>query len=106
MVTKRIVRHVTVSDLSGLQGAAVTRFSYRGRALEIDLTSPERATLRSLVQVYGSYGRRVPAGTDRERRQYMAAARAWGREHGWQVSDRGHVPKALLAAYEAAQAEG
>ena len=102
MARKTIVRTITVSDISGTRNASLTRFSFNGRALEIDLTPGERATLRSLVISYGSYGRQVPAGTDRERRAYFAEVRRWGREHGWTVSGKGHVPKALLEAYSAA----
>jgi len=102
MATKRIVRTITISDISGNQSASLTRFSYRGRAYEIDLTSSERAELRSLVLGCGSYGRRVPAGTDRERRLYFADVRQWGREQGKAVNGRGHIPRRLLAEYEAA----
>lgn len=39
------------------------------------------------------------SASDKARRQRI---RAWGRKNGWQVADRGYVPKALEDAYTAA----
>lgn len=41
--------------------------------------------------------RRASAGAEKTD---LAAVRAWAREHGHQVSDRGRVPNAVLEAYK------
>jgi hypothetical protein len=43
--------------------------------------------------------RRARRSTARNAAPDLAAVRAWAREHGHQVSDRGRVPNAVLNAY-------
>jgi hypothetical protein len=53
----------------------------------------------------GGARRRPRRTTSRADAPDLAAVRAWAREHGHQVSDRGRVPNAVLDAYkESAQA--
>jgi hypothetical protein len=50
-------------------------------------------------------GRRSRRASGEAEKTDLAAVRAWAREHGHQVSDRGRVPNAVLEAYkESAQA--
>lgn len=53
----------------------------------------------------GGPRRRTRRAANRADAPDLAAVRAWAREHGHQVSDRGRVPNAVLDAYkESAQA--
>lgn len=52
------------------------------------LPAPRTAALRSTPA--------LPATVDREQ---IAAIRAWGRDNGWEVKDRGRVPMDVIAAY-------
>lgn len=61
-------------------------------------TSPKAAT-------GGGARRRTRRAAGRTDAPDLASVRAWAREHGHQVSDRGRVPNAVLDAYkESAQA--
>ena len=116
-MARRIV-HQLVDDIDGTvmdagEGETVL-FSLDGTAYEIDLTTQNAAALRDALAPYVSAGRRVSSarasgsgsggGSKRRRtgQQDYAAVREWARANGYQVSERGRVPAAVLEAYEAA----
>lgn len=98
-------------DLDGSSDAQTVSFGYRGRTYEIDLGEKNLDRLDEAlaefieharpVKVSGAKVTRVRAGGDREQTR---AQREWARKNGFQVSDRGRVPAAVLEAYEAAHA--
>lgn len=116
-MARRIV-HQLVDDLDGTvlevgEGETVL-FSLDGVAYEIDLTDANASALRDALQPYLSAGRRIsggrgssssaPAGRQRRRsgQQDYAPIRAWAKDNGYQVSERGRVPASVIDAYEAA----
>ncbi|MDE0547093.1 Lsr2 family protein [Microbacterium sp. C7(2022)] len=115
-MARRIV-HQLVDDLDGTileigDGETVT-FSLDGTAYEIDLTQAHATALREAFAPYIDAGRRVTSSrtansgpTPRSRRrsgqQDYSAVRAWAKENGHQVSERGRVPASVMEAYEAA----
>ncbi|MHC2999803.1 histone-like nucleoid-structuring protein Lsr2 [Microbacterium sp. HJ5] len=124
-MARRIV-HQLVDDLDGTilevgEGETVL-FSLDGVAYEIDLTEGNASALRDALAPYVAAGRSVGSsrggsrGTggsssaggsaNRKRRrsgqQDYSAVRAWAKENGHQVSERGRVPASVLDAYEAA----
>lgn len=85
-------------------------FAVDGRRYEIDLTKQNAATLRDTLAPYIRAGRKVggatkstrpTASTSRRRRSDLVELRAWARENGYTVSDRGRVPAEVEAAYDA-----
>ncbi|HET8926965.1 MAG TPA: Lsr2 family protein [Microbacterium sp.] len=112
-MARRIV-HQLVDDLDGTVlevGAGDTvLFSLDGVAYEIDLTDEHAAQLREAVQPYIDAGRRVSgaarsggaAGRRRTGQRDYAPIRAWARENGYKVSERGRIPASVIEAYEAA----
>ncbi|WP_137802897.1 Lsr2 family protein [Kocuria sp. 2SI] len=116
---RKFVEHL-VDDLDGTvmepdEGVTVT-FSLEGRAYEIDLTHAHAQQLRETLEPYvtaGRSSRRQAAARGRsaswsrasaQRKGYnLSAIRAWARENGHDVSDRGRVPNSVIDAYEAAQ---
>ncbi|WP_156759944.1 histone-like nucleoid-structuring protein Lsr2 [Microbacterium karelineae] len=109
----RKIIHQLVDDIDGTvleigQGESV-HFSLDGRSYEIDLTDEHATQLRDALAPFVKAGRRA-GGAARSARPRGAAAgkhdlgavRAWARENGHEVSDRGRVPSAILEAYEAA----
>ncbi len=116
-----------VDDLDGSDAAGTVAFGLDGRAYEIDLSDENAARLREALASFvaaarnsgGSAGTRrgqktarkatVPATTassgpraqtlDREQ---TAAIRAWARQNGHQVSDRGRIAKTVVDAFQAA----
>lgn len=105
-----------VSDLSGTEipegGGATVQFGLDGSSYEIDLTDEEGAGLREALGSYIEAGRRL-GGTRRRRTSSPSAAsngggpsaaeiRAWAKEAGHDVPDRGRVPGEVREAYAAA----
>lgn len=98
------------SDLSGETGASHVRFGYEDVWYEIDLTDEERQTLADALNPYIASARRktavrrparrlaVPDTTVEERKEI----RAWGRDNGLDVPERGFIPRALYEAYQEA----
>jgi hypothetical protein len=117
-MARRIVYQL-VDDLDGTvlevgEGDTVL-FSLDGVAYEIDLTDENAAALRDALAPYieaarpvssraGSSGSGNGGGRPRRRpgQQDYTAIRAWAKEHGHAVSERGRIPASVLEAYEAA----
>ena len=103
-------KHVTVSDLSGQPDATTTTLGLDAEWRAIDLTEDERAELDALLRPYLSASRRheptaprpnrfVPKTTPDER----AAIRRWARENGFELADRGMIPREVYEAYRRAR---
>ncbi len=111
----RKIVHQLVDDLDGTvleigEGETLT-FSLDGIAYEIDLTEVNASALRDALAPYVAAGRRISASqsasaSGRKRRRSgqkdYGAIRAWAKENGYSVSERGRVPASVLEAYNAA----
>lgn len=113
MATRHITQ--TVDDLDGSvlnedDGKHVA-FSVDGRAYEIDLSNENAAKLADAFAPFVSAARRVSVTTAGARSTRSNArsdvdlgeVRAWARENGYTVSDRGRVPQMVVDAFKAAQ---
>ncbi len=124
-MARRIV-HQLVDDLDGTvlepgEGETVL-FSLDGTAYEIDLTDDNAAALRAALQPYTAAGRSISRGVattrgggagaatagtgarkqKRSGQRDYAPIREWAAANGYEVSERGRVPAAVLEAYDAA----
>lgn len=111
----RKIVHQLVDDLDGTvlepgEGETVL-FALDGKSYEIDLTADNAQALRDQFANYISAARRMSSGSSasasaRGRRRNgqtdYAPIRAWAKENGFTVSERGRVPAAIIEAYEAA----
>ncbi|WP_110588287.1 histone-like nucleoid-structuring protein Lsr2 [Microbacterium suaedae] len=112
----RKIIHQLVDDIDGTvleigQGESV-HFSLDGKSYEIDLTDEHANEIREALAPFIKAGRRATGGTRGTRgrstsgaasaKYDLAAVRAWARENGHEVSDRGRIPAAILEAYDAA----
>jgi hypothetical protein len=99
-------------DLDGSANASEVRFAFEETEYTIDLSSKNRKTFEKALRPYIEAGTRVSGrrpGTSRSARPKragassvdLAAVRAWAKENGHKVSDRGRLPKAVLDAYAA-----
>lgn len=85
-------------------------FSLDGVSYEIDLTSDNAAKLRDDLAVWIGHaertgGRRATgraASKGSGRKTDLSAVRAWARENGHQVSERGRISSEVQAAYDKA----
>lgn len=106
------VEVVLVDDLDGGPAEETVQFSLDGVSYEIDLNADNAAALRDAVAVYVGHGRRVggrrSSGRSSSRRSggssQTALIRAWAREQGLPVNERGRIPADIVAQYEAAHA--
>jgi hypothetical protein len=108
-----------VDDLDGSDAAGTVSFGLDDRAYEIDLSDDDAAGLRDSLacssrpparaadqrlraapaqKMTASSGLR-PQALDREQ---TAAIRAWARQNGYQVSNRGRISKTVVDAFQAA----
>lgn len=98
-----------VDDLDGSVAEETVEFSLDGVSYVIDLTGVHSSELRSALARYVEHGRRSggrrraarptggrPAAVDREQNQ---AVRAWARQNGYELSDRGRIPAEVVQAY-------
>lgn len=108
---------ITTDDLDGSAAAETIRFSYDGTWYSIDLSRKNRTAFEKAIKPYidvaeKTSGRRSSAATGHrsrpaERRRHSSATdlsvvRAWARENGIAVSDRGRVAQSTLDAYREA----
>jgi len=90
-------------------GAESLAFGLDGVSYEIDVAQPNRARLAGALAPFIAAGRQVSrgsrrrgAGTAARSRVDRAAVRAWAREAGLAVSERGRISAEVLSQYQAA----
>jgi Lsr2 len=112
------VNVVLVDDLDGSEAAETVNFGLDGASYEIDLSAENATKIREALAVYVGHGRRT-GGRRRGGAQGSGAAgrsgaagasgpsaseiRAWARENGFDVPERGRVSSEVREAFLAAQ---
>jgi Lsr2 len=106
------VQVVLTDDLDGGRADETVQFALDGATYEIDLSQANAEALREALTRYvsaarrtgGRVVRRAAGGKSRPaaERVDLSDVRAWARENGFQVSDRGRVSGEVRAAYDAA----
>ncbi len=109
------VHVVLVDDLDGSDADETVTFGLDGVDYEIDLNDEHAAALREAFALYVGHGRRT--GGRRRKGSGSASSgsaaptsggatpaeiRAWARENGWDVPERGRVAAEVREAYDAA----
>jgi hypothetical protein len=102
-----------LDDIDGKPAEETVTFSLDGVTYEIDLSAKNAEMLRKTLSPYVDQARKARAdGTGRARRggratrptsdrERSADIRAWAKQHGIQVNDRGRIPASVADAYEA-----
>lgn len=106
----RKVQVILIDDIDGSGADRTVQFGFDGTHYEIDLSDAnvakleealapfiEKATKVSSARAAGGRARRTASG-----RSKAAEVRAWAKEQGIAVPDRGRVPNDILEQYEAA----
>lgn len=94
-------------DLDGGPAEETLWFSLSGVDYEIDLSAKNAASFRSQLAPFAEYARAAGGGRRRRSsrpassRRQSAAIRAWARQQGIQLSDRGRIPDLIVAQYNA-----
>ncbi|MQY14653.1 Nucleoid-associated protein Lsr2 [Streptomyces sp. RB5] len=104
------VQVLLVDDLDGGEADETVTFALDGKSYEIDLTNDNAEKLRSALEPFVKSGRRTGGrgGAGRKGRagagagEDTAKIRAWAKENGHDVNDRGRVPASVKEAYNKA----
>lgn len=109
------VNVVLEDDIDGSDADETVTFSLDGVNFEIDLSAANADKLRETLSLYIGHARKMSGrrrGASSGRRSSPAAAaasgpsaaeiRAWARENGWDVPERGRVAAEVREAYAAA----
>jgi hypothetical protein len=111
-LAQRVITQL-VSDLSGdevLEGKGETvEFAYRGSSYTIDLTAKEAASFDKAMAMYIEHATKVGGSRKRSAasanggsgrsKSELQNIRAWARENGYEVSDRGRIKSDIMNAY-------
>lgn len=103
------VNVVLVDDLDGSDAAETVTFGVDGVDYEIDLSEKHAKELRDALAVYVGHGRKT-RGRRRSGSSSKGSAggppasdiRAWAKDNGYDVPERGRVSAEIRAAYAAA----
>jgi hypothetical protein len=97
-------------DLEGGPADETLQFRLGTVEYEIDLNESNADRFRAQLAPFVLHARKA-SRTQRPRparsasgRQHSAEVRAWAKEHGLQVSDRGRMPASVVEQYEASAA--
>jgi Lsr2 len=110
-----MAQKVTVAledDLDGGPAAETVRFGFGGASYEIDLSTKNAAAFRKQLTPFIEHARK--AGREPSRQPGRTAAsrrrsgdiRAWAKDHGIAVSERGRIPAGVVEQYHAAAGKG
>jgi hypothetical protein len=107
------VNVILVDDLDGSDAVETVSFALDGVDYEIDLNDQHAGDLRNALSLYVGHARRT--GGRRRKSSSSASSRgsssdgpaaadirAWARENGWDVPERGRVSAEVREAYAAA----
>lgn len=103
------VQTLYIDDIDGSDAEGTVRFGLDGADYEIDLNPLHSQELRASLQEYITHARRV-GGTRRISRgtRWNASAvdthavRAWAKDQGIDIKERGRVPADVVARYREA----
>jgi hypothetical protein len=104
---------ILIDDLDGSEAEESVKFALDGVAYEIDLSGKNAQKLRNAFSLYVDSARRVGGRASRgrapkaasrsggSRKPETAEIRAWAKDQGYEVSDRGRIPADVIEAYHA-----
>jgi len=97
-------------DLDGSPADETVRFGLGGAEYEIDLSNKNAAAFRRKLAPFIDHarkagrGQRRRAGHSSASRERSASIRAWAKDQGIAVSQRGRIPARVVEQYQAATA--
>jgi hypothetical protein len=98
-------------DIDGGPADQTVRFGLGAAQYEIDLNAANADRFRAHLAPFIDHarkparGQRLRPGRSSAARRDSADVRAWAREHGIEISERGRIPTSVTAQYEAATTE-
>jgi Lsr2 len=95
-------------DLDGGPADETVRFGFGGTDYEIDLSTKNADAFRRQLAPFIEHARKTGRGPRRRpgrtapSREHSADIRAWAKDQGITVSDRGRIPTSVAKQYQAA----
>jgi hypothetical protein len=105
------VQVLFIDDIDGSEAEGTVRFALDGANYEIDLNADHSSALHNALATYVAHARKIrgtarnaPRGGGRGNASSVdtVAARAWAREQGIDIKERGRVPASVVAQYREA----
>jgi hypothetical protein len=97
-----------VDDLDGGAASQTVKFGVDGVEYEIDLSDKNAAKLRKALATYLAHGRKLSRSGQPYKLIELGLSsrdlRAWAKSNGYDVPDRGRVPRSIQDAYDKAHA--
>ena len=106
-----MAQRVTVAledDLDGGPAEETVQFAFDGTGYEIDLSTKNAAAFYKQLAPFIEHARKVGRAQSRRlgrtaaSRQRSGDIRAWAKDHGIAVSERGRIPASVMEQYHAA----
>ena len=96
-----------VDDIDGSDAEGTVRFGFDGTDYEIYLNKKHADQLAQAIGPFIAAARKAPSSRRpargvRARRHNLSDVRAWARDQGIKISERGRIPAVVLAKYNAA----
>src|SRR5438094_8563213 len=111
VVEGEMAQRITVmleDDLDGGPAEETVRFRFGGADYEIDLCKKNAAAFRKQLAPFIEHARKAGRGQPRRparsvaSRQRSGDIRAWAKDHGIAISERGRIPANVVEQYHAA----
>jgi hypothetical protein len=105
------IQTLFIDDIDGGDAEGTVRFGLDGAEYEIDLNAKHDQELRAALGTYVAHARKlggaarrnaITRGSRKPSATDTVAVRAWARENGYDIKDRGRVPADLVAKYREA----
>jgi hypothetical protein len=104
------IQTLFIDDIDGGEAEGTIRFGLDGAEYEIDLSAKHDEELHNALKQYITHARKVSHGARRSATRASrkpstidtAAVRAWAKEHGYDIKERGRVPADILTKYREA----
>lgn len=102
------IKTLLIDDIDGSEASETVKFSYQGVDYEIDLSERHGKALDESFQEWIEHARRIGGRRSSSKSSAKsgpdtAAIRAWARENGYEVNDRGRVAAHIIDAYRKAK---
>jgi hypothetical protein len=102
------VQVLLTDDIDGSEASQTVRFGWLGAEYEIDLNDKNFSAFEKAIGKYVASARKTGGGAKARGKQKatptadLTVVRAWARDNGYEVSDRGRVSASIMDAYTAA----
>ncbi len=104
------IQTLFIDDIDGGEAEGTVRFALDGADYEIDLSTKHSDELRDILKNYISHARKVGGAARRSAGRGVrkpsaidtVAVRAWARESGYDIKERGRVPADVVTKYREA----